>query len=36
MSKVATLTLQLQMMTQERNELREILANSTNKDLNNR
>ncbi|KAM7331735.1 hypothetical protein ACRRTK_008443 [Alexandromys fortis] len=36
MNKVATLTLQLQMMTQERNELRGILANYTNKDLNNR
>lgn len=36
MNKVATLTLQLQMMTQERNELRGILANFTNKDLNNR
>ncbi|KAK7796129.1 hypothetical protein U0070_020281, partial [Myodes glareolus] len=35
MNKVDTLTLQLQMMTQERNELRGILANSTNKDLNN-
>ena len=36
MNKVDTLTLQLQMMTQERNELRGILANSNNKDLNNR
>ncbi|KAM7331534.1 hypothetical protein ACRRTK_008242 [Alexandromys fortis] len=35
MNKVDTLTLQLQMMTQERNELRGILANSTKKDLNN-
>ena len=36
MNEVDTLTLQLQMMTQERNELRGILDNSTNKDLNNR
>nr|XP_048291316.1 disks large homolog 5-like [Myodes glareolus] len=36
MNNVDTLTLQLQMMTQERNEFRGILANYTNKDLNNR
>ncbi|XP_075831316.1 disks large homolog 5-like [Microtus pennsylvanicus] len=36
LNTVATLTLQLQMMTQERDELRGILANYTNKDLNNR
>ncbi|KAK7797620.1 hypothetical protein U0070_020061 [Myodes glareolus] len=36
MNEVDTLTLQPQMMTQERNELRGILANYTNKDLNNR
>ncbi|XP_075824539.1 replication factor C subunit 3-like [Microtus pennsylvanicus] len=36
MNKVDTLTLQLQTMTQERDELRGILANYTNKDLNNR
>ena len=36
MNEVDTLTLQPQMMTQERNELRGILANYTNKNLNNR
>ncbi|XP_057650032.1 disks large homolog 5-like [Chionomys nivalis] len=36
MNKVDELTLQLQMMTNERNELRAILANYTNNDLNNR
>ncbi|KAM7318262.1 hypothetical protein ACRRTK_022999 [Alexandromys fortis] len=36
MNKVDELTLQLQMMTNERNELRAILANYTNNDMNNR
>nr|XP_048275565.1 disks large homolog 5-like [Myodes glareolus] len=36
MNKVDTLTLQFQMKTQKRNELHGILANYTNKDLNNR
>ncbi|XP_059130495.1 disks large homolog 5-like isoform X2 [Peromyscus eremicus] len=36
MKKIEKLTIQLQNMTCERNELRRILANYTNKDLNNR
>nr|XP_048312883.1 disks large homolog 5-like [Myodes glareolus] len=36
MNKVDELTLQLQMMTNERDELRAILANYTNNDVNNR
>ena len=36
MNKIHELTLQLQMMTNERNELRAILANYTNNDVNNR
>ena len=36
MNKVDELTLQLLMMTNERNELRAILANYTNSDVNNR
>ena len=36
MKKVDELTLQLQNMTNERNELRAILANYTNNDVNNR
>lgn len=36
MNKVDELTLQLQMMTNKRNELRAVLANYTNNDVNNR
>ena len=36
MNKVDELTLQLQMMTNERNELHAVLANYNNNDVNNR